>query len=31
VRDLAMSGDGETLYAAGMCGVLAVDLGLWLD
>jgi hypothetical protein len=30
VRDLAVSGDGGTLFAAGMCGVLAVDLEAWL-
>ena len=31
VRDLAVSGDGSTLYAGGMCGVLAVDLEGWLE
>lgn len=30
VRDLALSGDGQTLYAGGMCGVLGVDLAGWL-
>ncbi len=30
VRDLDLAGDGRTLYAAGMCGVLAVDLERWL-
>ncbi len=30
VRDIALGGDGETLYAGGMCGVMAVDLEQWL-
>ena len=30
VRDLDLGGDGRTLFAAGMCGVMAVDLEAWL-
>jgi hypothetical protein len=30
VRSLLLSGDEQTLYAAGMCGVMAVDLDGWL-
>jgi hypothetical protein len=31
VRDLRISADGSRAFAAGMCGVLAVDLPGWLD
>lgn len=31
VRDLRISADGSRAFAAGMCGVLAIDLDAWLD